>query len=240
MNKLFALFGFLLLVACGSDNQDKNGVIPIETPEVADEATSNDEQNQDEAEGVFDEYLNVRFHDGTDTSMVFERIPMERFSRFRYRKLMLEKRDEYWVITHPDFEFKMAEVEFVPELNQLQYADRDSTIVDGINGHRMFGAGDELPKTEFARLTFTPNGGDLKNIPEPVTHDLYNINLGGEGRNGNPQAYVLMNGVILMTLKGGTEGDEYMAMFMFDSEGELMNRRVEVLPQREETEEGEE
>lgn len=240
MNKLASLLGFALLVACGSDNQDENGVIPIETPEVSVENSEAEKADDDAADGVFDEYLNVRFHDGTDTAMVFDRIPISKLSRFRYRKLMLEKREEYWVITHPDFEFKMAEVEFVPELNQIQYTDKDSTIVGEINGHRVFGSGGENPKTEFARLTFTPNGGDLKNIPEPVTHDLYNINLGGEGRNGNPQAYTLMNGVILMTLKGGSEGNEYMTLFMFDSTGELMNRRVEYLPVEGEIEEVEE
>lgn len=237
MKKLATLIGLSLFISCGSDHQDENGVIPIEVPsQNAEKETPKPEENRT-SEDALEELLNVRMQDGSDTSMVFDRIPIQEFGRFRYRKLMLEFRDDYWVLTHPDFEFKMAEIEFSPELNRIQYSDPDSTVVDKISGHRVFGTGGEIPKTEFARLTFTPTGGDLKNIPEPATHDLYNIQLGGEGRNGNPQAYRLQSGSILMTLKGGSEGNEYMALFMFDESGELLKRRVEYIQMEEEGEE---
>ncbi len=235
MKKLLLPFCVLAIISCGSDNADSNGVIPLHPEkESADSTEQNSSVSQeDDNGGVFDQYLNVLLDDGTDTSMVFERIPFDRFKRFRYRKLMLEKRDEYWVITHPDYEYKMAEIAFVPELNEFTYTGPDSTTIELINKHHFYGTGGEMPETEFSRFTFLPVGGDVKNIPEDVTQELYNINLRNPGRDGNPQAYRLMDGGMIMVLEGGAEGYEYMAMFLFDKDGELINKKIEYLPQPE-------
>ncbi|KAB2808604.1 hypothetical protein [Phaeocystidibacter luteus] len=230
----------LFTLSCGSDGSAEAGIAPASTPDpVVVEKEEPQARQMDVVEKLrtdtvyeeFDDKFHIRLVGRIDTVLNFDDIPMKLFSRFRLQKVEVYKENGFWVIPHPDYEFKLGEMPFDETLNEVVYVEGDSSKFDNINGYsQLYGIRDgELPSTQFARFTFLPKGGDVRSVTPHHYEDLFNVNLKGEGKSANPQAYRTKDGGMIITLRGGGENSEYLAILLFAKNGQLVKRKVETI-----------
>ncbi|NVK28086.1 MAG: hypothetical protein HWE14_08580 [Flavobacteriia bacterium] len=228
----------LIIVGCGSDGSNEASIAPtanvepVEAAEVEPKSKSHNVVENLRTDTVyedFDDKFHIRLIGRIDTILNFDDIPMKQFNRFRLQKVDIYKEDGFWVIPHPDYEFKLGEMPFDETLNEVVYVEGDSSKFDNINGYaQLYGMQDgELPATQFARFTFMPKGGDVRSVTPHHYEDLFNVNLEGEGKSANPQAYRTKDGGMIITLRGGNENSEYLAILLFAKNGQLVKRKVE-------------
>lgn len=234
MLKNLLLLGTLILAGCSSSHSDEAGLTPI--PRNAAEPTTTEEISAapvsvastvaDTSAVVENNTFPVRLAGKVDTNLRLEDIPLERFGRFRLRKIPTHKEEGYWAIAHPDYTFKIGEMPFDTAVNVLTYKEGDSSVVKLINEYPYYGTNGTIPKSQISRFTFTPTDGDLTIVLPRYYEDLFNLNFKGEGKTGNPQAYRVGTDEMLIVFKSGAVDSKYVVIYHFNAKGEVIQRVV--------------